>query len=524
MELRDYQVRAVESVYSYLRKHNDNPCIVIPTGGGKSPVIARICRDAVKEWNGRVILLTHVKELIEQSYRHLMEIDSTLPVGIYSAGLGERDPHKPITIASIQSASRRPDLFEAPNLILVDEAHRIPADGEGTYRSFISSMMERNPECRVIGFTATPYRLSTGDICQSENILNKICFEVGVGELVAKGFLCPLTAYGGSDETDFSALTVRAGEFVSSEAEHLLNQDVKVARAVCDLVQRAQGRKSILIFAQGIEHGQTISRMLTEMTDEHVAFLHAGTNPDIRSYWVEGFRYYDFRWLVNVDVLTTGFDATNIDCVAIMRATMSPGLYVQMCGRGSRIHPDKKDALIVDFGGNVLRHGLIDDIHTKSMGKKESSSPPEPKKCPDCFEYLPPATKVCDCGHEFSVDLRSLSHNESSYKGSIIAGDEPEEADVKEVRYSLHYGKDSGIASLRVQYDLGLSQISEYVCLEHPGFARQKAVEWWKKRTGNSKPPDTIEEALDRVDEIDEPSAILVKRDGKYFRVLACKF
>src|SRR5690606_5321356 len=215
--LRPYQAEAVEAVYDHLRRRDDNPCVVIPTAGGKTPVMATICRDAVQQWDGRVLILAHVKELLEQAVDklHAMAPDLWHQIGIYSAGLGSRDTDHPIIVAGIQSVYRRATELDRFDLILIDEAHMLPPDGEGMYRTFLSEARIVNPNVRLIGLTATPYRMTTGMICGPENLLNHVCYEVGVRELIVQGYLCPLKTKAGRRKVDTSGLHLRGGEFIA---------------------------------------------------------------------------------------------------------------------------------------------------------------------------------------------------------------------------------------------------------------------------------------------------------------------
>ena len=525
MELRDYQAAAIGSLYGHLQAKPTNPCVVIPTGGGKSLIMATICRDVVQKWNGKVILLAHVRELLSQSFDHLKRVDPTLPVGIYSAGLNEKNTNEPITVAGIQSAYRNPDAFTPPDLLIIDECHRIPADGEGMYLSFISDLKSRNPNLRVIGFTATPYRLSSGPICTTENILNEICFEAKISELIHKGFLCPVSAYGPEgDEVDFSAVTVRGGEFVLGELEEFLNDDVKVAQAVGELAGRVKGRKSILVFASGVAHGKKVAGMLKEATDEAVGEVYGETPPEERDEMIRRFRDGSLRWLVNCDVLTLGFDAPNVDAIGILRATMSPGLFYQMCGRGFRIHPSKEDCTVLDFGGNALRHGPVDAIDPDATKKSKETGEAPAKKCPQCFRYVPTGVLACPtCGFAFPPRAEAR-HEASAYQGGILSEDRvPYDADVKSVDYSSHVGKESGITSLKVTYDTGMMAYSEYVCIEHHGFARDKAEAWWARRA-SVPAPSTVTEAFDFVGTLLTPKKIRVRQAGKYPEIIGYQF
>ncbi len=154
--LRPYQEAAVAAVYEHLRMRNDNPVVVLPTGAGKSLVIAKLAYDAVCQWLGRVLVVTHVQELVEQNADKIRRASPELKVGVYSAGLRRRDTREAVIVAGIQSIFRRACELDAFDLVIVDEAHTIPPDGDGMYRQFLDDAEVVNPAVRVIGLTATP--------------------------------------------------------------------------------------------------------------------------------------------------------------------------------------------------------------------------------------------------------------------------------------------------------------------------------------------------------------------------------
>ena len=189
MELRGYQQIAVNAVYDYLRKSDLNPCVVLPTGAGKSIVIAKIVTDAVTLWQGRCLILAHVKELLEQNGTKIAALCPEIDIGIFSAGLNSRNTKERVIVAGIQSVYDKAAQLGSFDLVLIDEAHLIPPDGDGMYRSFLDDMKKINPNIRLIGMTATPYRLKGGLICRKENLLNEVCCEIGVRELIVAGYL-----------------------------------------------------------------------------------------------------------------------------------------------------------------------------------------------------------------------------------------------------------------------------------------------------------------------------------------------
>jgi len=525
--LRPYQQEAVDAVYDHLRRRDDNPCIVIPTAGGKTPVMAAICRDVVQQWNGRVLILAHVKELLEQAVEklHAMAPDLWDRIGVYSAGLRSRDTEHSVIIAGIQSIFRRAAELDRFDVVLVDESHLIPPSGEGMYRTFLADAKVVNPNLRVIGLTATPYRMTTGTICGSENLLNHVCYEVGVRELIVQGYICPLKTKAGRRKADTSGLHIRSGEFIAGEVEALMDDDSLVRSACHEIADHTQDRRSVLIFASGVKHAQHVQRVLGEMGHE-CGFVCGETLPFDRAETLRRFRDGELKFLVNVNVLTTGFDAPNIDCVALLRPTNSPGLYYQMVGRGFRLNPPKDNCLVLDFGGNIIRHGPVDALQITDRAQGTGEAPA--KECPECQAVIHAAYAVCpDCGHEFPPPQREQHDRQASTAG-ILTGEVTEtEYDVSEVYYSVHVKRgapEDHPRSLRVDYRCGLNDYhSEWVCFEHTGYAHTKAEAWWKARS-HEPMPEMIEQAVDiaEADGIAPTLAITVRSVAgeKYDRIV----
>jgi len=499
MRLRPYQEEAVAAVYRHLRERDDNPCVVIPTAGGKTLVLGQICRDAVGQWGGRVLILAHVKELLEQAVEklHAMAPDLWMRIGVYSAGLRSRDTEHPIIVAGIQSVYRRAPELDRFDLILVDECHLIPPDGEGMYRTFLAEAQIVNPQVRLVGLTATPYRMTTGMICGPEHLLNEVCYEVGVRELIVQGYLCSLKTKAGRRKVDTTGLHIRGGEFVAGEVEALMDDDALVHDACAEIVDHTHDRHSVLIFAVGVAHARHVRRVLGELS-QACGFVCGETPSSERAETLARFREGTLKYLVNVNVLTTGFDAPNIDCVAMLRPTNSPGLYYQMVGRGFRLHPGKADCLVLDYGGNVLRHGPVDAVRVSDPARGTGEAPA--KECPECQAVIHAAYAVCpECGHEFPPPERER-HDRRASDAAILSGQVTEtEYEVQEVTYSVHTKYDAPEdhpKTMRVDYRVGLSEWqSEWVCFEHTGYARAKAEAWWRQRS-RERVPEMASEAV----------------------------
>ncbi len=498
MELRDYQKAAVASIYDHLRSREDNPCVVLPTGAGKTPVMAQIVHDAVKRWGGRVCILAHVKELLVQTAGTLRAFSPGLDVGVYSAGLKRRDTQNAVIVAGIQSVYERAREFGAFDLVMVDEAHLIPSSGEGRFRTFLSAARHVNPRVRLVGLTATPYRMGSGLIygMDDEHMLDAICCEAGVRELIADGWLCKLRSRAGVESVDTSGLHRAGGEFVAAEVKSLMDDDELVPAAVAEMLRLTADRHSVLIFTASVAHAEHVTAAIE--AEGHECGLVLGQTPsDQRAELLARFKgelargmFEDdaepLKYLANVNVLTTGFDARNIDCVVLFRPTLSPGLYYQMVGRGLRTHESKQDCLVLDFAENVVRHGPIDMLSARQReaGDRPPGEAPA-RECPECHEVVGIGFARCpECGHEFPPPAPKQTHAARAGQNAVLSGEVTiEDYEVEATFYAEHTKRgapDDHPKTLRVEYEIGFRQTaSQWVCVEHTGWARQKAENWW---------------------------------------------
>ncbi|QDV62199.1 DEAD/DEAH box helicase [Crateriforma conspicua] len=509
MKLRPYQQAAVDAVYDHLRNRDDNPVAVLPTGAGKSLVLAKIASDAVGQWNGRVLILAHVKELLEQNADKVRRLCPDIKVGLYSAGLKKRDTNTSVLVAGIQSIYKRACDLDPFDLIVVDEAHLISKKGDGMYRQFLADCKVINPHVRVIGLTATPFRLDSGMICSPDHFLNQVCYEIGIKELIRDGYLSPLISKAGVHRADFGGLHIRAGEFVSEEVESLVNDDALMVAACGEIVELTVDRRAVLIFASSVAHGRRVVEVLRENHGIECGFVTGETPAGERDELLARVRgdaptslieTEPLRFLCNVNVLTTGFDAPRVDCVVMLRPTMSPGLLCQCVGRGFRLHPGKENCLVLDFGGNIERHGPIDQIKPKDKAKRPDQGPPA-KECEKCHALVACGYANCpECGHPFPPPQREAHDAEASEAGVLSGELTDTEYDVQDIIYRVHRKRDADEDAprcLRVDYMIGLERWqSEFICIEHSGYARRKAETWWRDRCLDPCPTNA-EEAID---------------------------
>lgn len=522
MELRQYQKECVDAIWRHVQTSPSPAVAVLPTGAGKGVILAQLAKDVVG-WQGRMLVVAHVKELLEQTAGNIAAMAPEVPMGIYSAGLKSRDVGYPVTVAGIQSVYDKAEAFGPVDVIAIDEAHRIPADGEGMYRTFLDDARRINSNVRLVGLTATPFRLTTGTIYGEGQLFERVCYEAYIRKLIVDGWLSPIRSKTTVGKTDTSGVSLRGGEFVPSELQGALMGDLsKVAAACLEIGQKTQDRQSVIVFCSGIDHARTVAEYLRDYNVGEVREVYGDTDSDERRNIIRDFKEKKVKYLVNVDVLTTGFDAPGVDCVAILRPTMSAGLFCQMVGRGFRKAEGKENCLLLDFGGNLERHGPVDRmlIGAEKPGNGRSTVNPW-KECPECLEVIARSAGVClDCGFQFPRAERETKHGDKATEKEALSGPEP----VASVEYSKHLKMKDGVESrtMRVDYHIGyMYPVSEWVCIEHKGgFAWQKAIRWWRERC--DKPmPSTIDEALALIqaEGIKEPRTLVLRSEGKFWRI-----
>ena len=236
----------------------------------------------------------------------------------------------------IQSVFRSPERLGRRHLVLIDECHLVPHDGDGMYRTTLDALREVHPSISVCGFSATPFRLDSGHLTEGDDkIFDEVVFDYGIGRGIADGWLSPLSSKATRTTIDVRDVGRRGGEFIAGELEARGRQRDKIAAACDEIVTLGTERKCWLVFCCGIDHAVHVRDALRERGVSCEAVF-GETPQDEREQIIADFRAGNIRCLVNVMVLTTGFDVPQIDLLAMLRPTLSTGLYVQMVGRGTR--------------------------------------------------------------------------------------------------------------------------------------------------------------------------------------------
>ncbi len=525
MELRKYQRAAIDATYDFWIKGGGNPLIVAPCGAGKSVIIAALCHEALSSWpSTRILILTHRKELLRQNGAELQGLWPEAPIGYYSAGLRRKDTTPPILFAGVQSIHRRITELEPFDLVIVDEAHLVPRNLGTQYGSTLANLRLMDPLVKVIGLTATPYRLDSGRLDEGEDALfDAVVYDIPVQQLVDAGHLVEVVARGGRAKADLAGVHRRMGDFVASEVSAAFTADGLVDAACGEIVAAGAERKAWMVFCAGVEHARQVRDALRARGVD--AETVTGETPEgERDAICARFKAGKLRCLVNVDVLTTGANFPICDLLVLLRATESTALYVQIVGRGMRVYPGKSDCLLLDFGGNVVRHGPIDAVDPRRPGK---GGEPPAKECPKCQTIVPVGVRLCPaCGFEWPQPKpREIKHDVKPYEGAVLARQQkPQWVEVTGMRYARHQ-KAGSPDSVRVVYEHGLLQETcEWWCVEHAGYAAEKAAAKMRA-AGMKRPlPRTVSEFLARVEELRRPAAIEVKPDGRYTRIVGCRY
>lgn len=522
---RDYQEEADRALWNYFRTHaTGNPVVAMPTGTGKAFQIALFLHRAFAAYQRqKVLVVTHVKELIGQNYLEFIELWPNAPAGVYSAGLKRKDTSQAIIFCGIASIIKNMAAFGKVDLVIVDECHLISQDDESMYLKVFAVLQKLNPALRIIGFTATPWRAGQGKITDN-GIFTDICFDVtdmkSFNRFIKEGYLAPLVPKRTKTEMDITGVHVRGGEFVEKELQLAAANDEVTFAAIQEAVVEGRDRKCWLVFGTGIAHVEKIVKMLNYL-GVSARCVHSKMLEKERDQNIEDWKNGKFTAMVNNGVLTTGLNHKPIDMIIMLRATHSTVLWVQMLGRGTRPYDwltevkeylklvfqyTKNNCLVLDFAGNTRRLGPINDpVIPRKRGEKTGEVPI--KLCEGCGTYNHISARFCGgkskddpeynvfegCGAPFI--FQTLIKNQASTDELIK--DDFEMPDVRSIKvdqitFQIHrkVGKPDGI---RLTYWCGLMKYPEFVLPEHEGFGRRKAVSWWRARTSEPLPATTAE-------------------------------
>ena len=540
MILRPYQQRTVSDLFAWWAKHNsesDVPILSLPTAAGKSVICAEIVRQMYEQWpdyEPRTVVIVPSKELAEQNAEKLRKLlPDHITVGFVSASLKERRFDADVIVATIGSIAKHAHRVGNIKCVIIDECHLVNPKGAqaGMYRQFLSGL-SLLCDYRIVGMTATPFRGNGVWLTDGEDpLFTGIASRVTMRELLDQGFISELVTPEKAVATkiDTSNVEIVNGDYKLSELALVVDTYlVDVAREANVL---AADRRKWIAFTPSVENADTLCACISALGIS-CAVVCGETPADERASLIEDFKAGRIRCLVTVLALTTGFDVPDVDCIIWCRPTKSPVLYVQGFGRGVRIAEGKANCLVLDFTDTVERLGPVDAIQgrAKTKSKKDTAAPYI--VCDECGARNHATALVCE---ECGAVIREVVEEKKEAVAStapVMSSQQPavspvEWVKVTNVGYRLHM-KPGKPESLRVDYYSGFLRVaSEWMCFDHTGYARQKAVEWYMNRCSAHAPGNT-RAVLEQIEQgyitPDKPSEIAVRLNGKYKEVVSKKF
>ncbi|MGU3540889.1 DEAD/DEAH box helicase [Methylobacterium sp. A54F] len=529
LELRDYQRAGLDALRAAWDAGAGNGLIVLPTGAGKALVIAALVRETLaRDPAARVAVVTHSRELVAQNYRELKGYWPDAPAGLYSAGLNRREAGAQVLVCGIQSVAGRVAAIGPRDLVVVDEAHLIPRSAETRYGRFLGELRALRPTLRVVGLTATPYRLDSGRLDEGEGrIFECIVYEANVGDLIQRGHLSPLISKATQLALDVSGVGRRGGDYIPGDLEAAVNQDWITRAAVSELVGFGAERRAWLAFCVSVAHAEAV-RDAVRAEGFSCEAVTGETGKRARDRIVRAFREGTLRCLTSVGVLATGFNVPEVDLVALLRPTQSTGLYVQQVGRALRRAPGKRDALILDYAGLVRMHGPVDIVTARTAAAvRGREGVARAKPCPGCGALIALNASTCEaCWVEPQAEDDDAKHAASADDAlPILSGQGgPGSGWIGVADWQIR-GGGAGAPCLELALACSDGLIRRIALdLEGSGQPRAKAVAWWRGLGGGREAPLTVAEALARRDELARPAAIRIHARGHLRESIDCRF
>lgn len=533
MKLRPYQQESITLIYDWFKSHDTGHVVLcLPGGSGKSVVIAELVRDAIQKWpQTRVLMLVSRKELIEQNAEKMNLLWPDAPMGIYSASVGQKVLTEQITFAGIQSIYKQSAKLGHIDLVICDECDEISHKQVGMYRTFFAGLESINPNIRMVGCTATPWRMGHGLITQGKDALfSDIIDPTSIGQLVNEGYLAPLRSKYTTAMIDVSGVHKQGGDYKSNELEQ---QALKcVGTIVAETIIRASHCKSILVFASGVNHAEEIALEFIS-SGIHADCVSGKDSKEERERKIKSFKSGELQVLTNYGILGVGFDHADIDCVVLARPTMSPRIYIQQAVRGMRLKSHTDHCLVLDFAGAVSQHGPVTCvIPPAKKGTKVGDAPV--KICPGsmddgavCMEILHLSVMKCHvCGYEYTKRAKPKA---VLYDDDIMGASHKSSMSIGSWRWGEHTSAQSGKRMLKVRYygrSFTAPVIVEYFPVTHTGFAGDKArgtvaqiANLARAEKFSLDSEDDLANAATMLNNAHHPMTIKYRRDGKFYQV-----
>lgn len=541
---RDYQLAVDAAIWRWFATHpnpDEHPIVGMPTGTGKAFQIAYFMYNALRSYaNQKFLVATHVKELVDQNYEEFINLWPQAPAGVYSAGLKRKDTQQKIIFCGIASIVKQIQAFGRVDMLIVDECHLISNRETSMYMKVIAALRVLNPHLRVLGFTATPWREGQGHLTEGDGIFTDMAIDLtdmeSFNRFIREGYLLPPVSKPTKTILDVDGVRLVAGDFNEKDLQIAVNKDKITYAALTETLEYAQGRRSWIVFASGLEHCDKIREMLTYLGVScrvvHSKMTNAERDENIRAW-----KDYEYTAVINMGILTTGVNHPGLDLIVMLRPTMSSKLWVQMLGRGTRplfikegfdlstiygrlasiAASPKQDCLVMDFAGNIKRCGPINDpLIPKKKGASKGEAPI--KICESCGMYNHISARFCGgepfktvmgCGTEFvfQVKITKQASTQEVYKNEAPV---IKVYKVEQVTCAVNKGRNGKPDSIRVTYYHSFSEkVMHFLLIHHGPAKREQAQKWWAKRT-NLPMPLTCEAVVEMIPSFPVPTHVRV--------------
>jgi DNA repair protein RadD len=528
--LRYYQHEAKQAVFDYWDETPGHPLIVAATGTGKSIIQASFTLDLLEGWSDlRVMNTTHVVELVESNYKELLGLSTFAPAGVWASSLGRSDRNSQILFTQIQTVHDKAQQIGHVDVLEIDEAHLVPFKQTTMYRTLIDGLLEVNPDMKIVGLTATDFRLDGGRLTEGDGkLFDKVVYEYGIRRGIDDGYLTPITSKPVETNYDLTGVGKSMGEYKASDYRAAVDTDLLNARIVQEVLDTEGRRKKALIFCRGVEHAGRI-RDAFKAAGRAVELVHGGTPSGERRRLIADLKSGKLWGLVNDNILSTGTNIVGCDLIVDLYKTLSAVRYVQRVGRGTRvIYPPgfdpeavddvarraaiasyiKPNTRYMDFAGNIKEHGPVDMISPRKPGKGDGEAPI--KVCPCCHEIVHASVRVCwscDTPFEFEEKPRFAAHADTA---PILSSVEPDWLPVRSRKFKYHE-KIGGTPSVMVEYMSGFTAYRHWLCPQHASGAKYRSDKWWLLHGGKTPLPRTVDDFLSRTSELRDTAEIAVK-------------
>ena len=477
--------------------------------------------------NRRALVLVDREQLVSQTAARLQEYIGE-PVGIACRAVARHHGlHRPVVVASRQTLAplmRNGNANYRVSLLILDEAHLATSN---QYTELIERLRANHPDMRILGCTATPWRMFGGPIYGQKNSLwDRVDVRITTAELLDQGYLAPLTWK--VRQSDFLAQLDRLEKSASGEIDEegqarVVSQNTFIEGVYEAWVKECANRKTI-VYALNIAHAEAISKLF-EAKGVPAWVIHSKLTPWRVHYAISEFSRGS-GVIVNVGILTIGSDIPSVTAIILARRTLSTALFFQIVGRGMRLYAGKSDCRIIDLAGNALIHGIDPDNPVIEI--EESERKPQIKICPMCETAASMQAKTCpSCGFAYPIGPVPV--------GPVPVGEQKKIEDQGAVgelvdfrgfaakrceiyRYTYHLGAGRQIPTVEVTYRTEAGMIREWLCPQHPegAFPQRKAKWRWFALGGKWPVPATVREWIERSGEMTREALVTIDESGRY--------